>query len=454
VKDRILKYLLEAGRGVSANQILSDVLNIHSPNANSSDSVLAGFLGPDPRFVFTEGLWHLSLLSREPIRFDFGQTVVLHLQTPNRYETLQGLRGAVRWADGRLQEFTALASIKILKRLRSEIEGHLLIMWSSWEFRLWNGLLRSRNLEAWRGDKLYLRNLATRVLKRMHSRLQPEELASELGLSPADEERPREMIQYLNACWLLLLDRIPADFCRNLDTVDEWINGRRTAVDFSHFAFGVDYLRQLPSASGVYVMKDCEGTVFYVGKSRNLKRRVSSYFTPRALCQPKIARIHEQLHSIEVRKTDNEIDALLMEMRMIKNFRPAINLQTEIHEGQAGRHEGRNLLFFVVNADQNGVKIYFLRKGIFAGRYSALLGRAPSGKLRQKLNSIFFTRSRSRKRQGEIWEREIVSRWFSANQRRLNYLDVDEVGELAAVLERLRHYLNDPDRLTRKVYYR
>jgi hypothetical protein len=454
VKERIYKYLLEAGRGISATQILIDVFNIHSPNANSSDSVLVGFLGQDPRFVFTKGLWHLSSLSREPIGFDFGQAVVLHLQSPNRYETLHGLCGAIRWADGRLQEFTALTSINILRRLRSEIEGHLLVMWSSWEFRLWNKLLQSRNLEAWRGDKLYLRSLATRVLKRKHSRLQPEDLASGLGLSPADEEMPREMIQYLNACWLLLLDHIPADFRRNLDSVDEWINGGRTAVDFSHFAFGVNYLRQLPSVTGVYVMKDCKGTILYVGKSRNLKRRISSYFSPRALRQPKIARIHEQLHSIEVFKTDNEIEALLMEMRMIKDFHPAINLQTEIHKAGADRHEGRNLLLFVVDADQNGAKIYFLRNGIFAGRYSASLGRPPSTKLQEKLKSVFFTQGRSRKRQGEIWEREIVSRWLSANQKRLNYLDVDEVGELAAVLELLRRYLNDPDKLTRKVYYR
>jgi hypothetical protein len=96
VKERIYKYLLEAGRGVSATRILSDVLNVRSPNANSSNSVLAGFLGQDPRFVFTDGLWHLSSLSKEPIRFDFAQAVVLHLRSPNRYETLQGLRGTIR----------------------------------------------------------------------------------------------------------------------------------------------------------------------------------------------------------------------------------------------------------------------------------------------------------------------------------------------------------------------
>ena len=98
--------------------------------------------------------------------------------------------------------------------------------------------------------------------------------------------------------------------------------------------------------------------------------------------------------------------------------------------------------------------IYFLRNGIFSGRHSASLGRPPSRRLREKLKSLFFTQSRSRKRQGEIWEKEIVSRWLTANRKRLNYFDVNEVGDFASVLERLRHYLYDPDRLTHTVYYR
>lgn len=201
-------------------------------------------------------------------------------------------------------------------------------------------------------------------------------------------------------------------------------------------------------------MKDCEGTILYVGKSRNLKHRVSSYFSPRALCHPKIARIHERLHSIEVRRTDNEIEALLLEMRLIKNFRPPVNLQAEIHERQADRHEGRNLLLFVVDAEKNRAKISLFRNGTFAGRLSASMGRPPSKRLQERLKSLFFARGRRRNRRGEIWEKEIVSRWLTANQKRLNYFDIHEVEDFAAVLERLQHYLSDPDKLTHKVYYR
>ena len=342
----------------------------------------------------------------------------------------------------------------IFSTICSGIENHLLIVWSSRELRLWNSLLRLIGREAWQGDTLYLRSLAIRALKRPPSNLQPEDLASELGLSPPDEERPLSLIQYLNECRSLLLERIPAEFNQDYDSFSKWIHGREAAVDFSRFAFGPGFLRQLPSASGVYMMMDFRGKILYVGKSRNLRRRVSSYFRPGALSQHKIAKIHAHLHSIEILRTDNEMEALLMEMRMIKDFRPPINLQTEVHYRQDARDEGRNLLLFVADAEQKGVNIYLFHNGVFAGRHSASLGRPTPRRLQEKLESLFFTQGRGRGRRGEIWEKEIVSRWFKANQRRLNYLDVDEVADFTALLERLRHYLCDPDRLARKVYYR
>jgi hypothetical protein len=454
VKERIYKYLLEAGRGVEASQILRDVLGIYSPNAHSSESVLAGFLEQDPRFLSAGGCWHIHHLPKAPSGVEFGNSVVLHVQSPDSSGILQGVRGAIGWAGGRCQEFAAPASINILSRIRSEIGNHLLIVWSRRELRLWNGLLRSKRQEAWQGNTLYLRDLAARVLKRMPSKLQPEDLASALGLSPPDGERPLSLIRYLNECWSLLLERIPAEFCRDLDLLLEWMHGRQVAVDFSRFSFGPDFLRQLPSASGVYMMMNSRGKILYVGKSRNLKRRVSSYFTPRALSQPKIAKMHAHLHSLEILRTDNEVEALLMEMRMIKDFRPPINLQTEVHDRQDARHEGRNLLLFVADAEQKGANIYFFHNGIFSGRHSAPLGRPPTKRLRAKVETLFFTQGRSRKQRGEVWEKEIVSRWLTANQRRLNYLDVDEAGDLAAVMARLQQYLNDPDRLAHKVYYR
>jgi hypothetical protein len=454
VRERIFSYLLKSETGVPAARILSDVFKIHSANTSSSDSVLAGLLGQDSRFVFADGLWNLSSSSRAPNRLESATTVVLHLQIANCSEAAWRFRGALMWSDGRLQEVRSPESFHALGKLRRGMEGSLLLLWSSRELGLWNRLLRSANIESWSGDKLFLRNLAARTLNRMPSKLRLEELASELGVSPADEERPCDVARYLNECWLALRDRIPAEASRSFDSLREWIGDSGPGVDFSHFGFGLDFLRQLPGTSGVYLMKDSEGNVIYVGKSRNLKRRISSYFTPRALSSPKNARIHRRLHSIDLRRTDNEVEALLMEMRLIAKFRPAVNLQTEIHERQSDFHQGRNLLLFVTGAEQRGVRIYFFCNGTYAGWQTASLGRPPAEKLIEKIQSLFFTQCLPEKRRGKAWEKEIVSRWLTTNRKRLNYLDVDEAGDFRALLKQLGRYLCDPDGLAHKVYYR
>ena len=90
VKERIYKYLLEAGRGVEASQILRDALNIHSPNAHSSDSVLAGFLKQDPRFLSTGGFWHLSPISRVPGGLGIWSSYRIAFAEPKLFQDIAG----------------------------------------------------------------------------------------------------------------------------------------------------------------------------------------------------------------------------------------------------------------------------------------------------------------------------------------------------------------------------
>ncbi len=72
-------------------------------------------------------------------------------------------------------------------------------------------------------------------------------------------------------------------------------------------------------------MIDRHGDVLYVGKSRNLKARVSSYFRPTGLAT-KTMRLVSRTHDIQVTVTSSEIEALLLEQSFIKNFKPPFNV--------------------------------------------------------------------------------------------------------------------------------
>ncbi len=84
-------------------------------------------------------------------------------------------------------------------------------------------------------------------------------------------------------------------------------------------------LDSLPSRSGVYRMVDKSGLVIYVGKSRNLKTRVKSYFRPTGLAT-KTMRMVARTSDIQVTVTNSETEALLLEQTFIKTYKPTFNV--------------------------------------------------------------------------------------------------------------------------------
>ncbi len=84
--------------------------------------------------------------------------------------------------------------------------------------------------------------------------------------------------------------------------------------------------RRLPTAPGVYRMLDANGTVIYVGKARDLRKRVTSYFNRNLGQTAKVRAMVEQIRDLEVVVTRNETEALILESNLIKELRPRYNI--------------------------------------------------------------------------------------------------------------------------------
>lgn len=85
------------------------------------------------------------------------------------------------------------------------------------------------------------------------------------------------------------------------------------------------FLKNLTTLPGVYRMLDERGVVLYVGKARNLKQRVSSYFREHQ-ASAKTRSLVARIHAIEVTVTHTETEALILESTLIKRFKPRYNI--------------------------------------------------------------------------------------------------------------------------------
>ena len=84
-------------------------------------------------------------------------------------------------------------------------------------------------------------------------------------------------------------------------------------------------LATIPKRSGVYVMRDRQGSVIYVGKAKNLRDRVGSYFSQAIGYTRKMDGLLDSLATIDVEVTGSELEALLLEAQLIRRYQPRYN---------------------------------------------------------------------------------------------------------------------------------
>ncbi|MCB1126592.1 MAG: GIY-YIG nuclease family protein, partial [Verrucomicrobiae bacterium] len=139
-------------------------------------------------------------------------------------------------------------------------------------------------------------------------------------------------------------------------------------------------LSTVPHKPGVYLMKDRFGTVIYVGKARDLRRRVSQYFHPsrRQGWDLKLNALIEAIHDFDVHVVRSDAEALLLEGRLIKEFRPRYNISFR---------DDKNFLLLKVNLNDPIPRFTFTRlRNDEQARYFGPF--VSSGALKRTLNLV------------------------------------------------------------------
>ncbi len=158
----------------------------------------------------------------------------------------------------------------------------------------------------------------------------------------------------------------------------------------------VAFLKSLTQRPGVYQMMDGAGDVLYVGKAKNLKKRVSSYFRKTGLTA-KTQALVSRIVSVQVTITDSEVEALILEQNLIKQYRPPYNVLLR---------DDKSYPYIFMSAGEAYPRLGFHRgvknkKGKYFGPYpgasavrEALVFLQKTFKVRQCEDSFYRNRSR------------------------------------------------------------
>lgn len=121
-------------------------------------------------------------------------------------------------------------------------------------------------------------------------------------------------------------------------------------------------VKQFPAAPGVYLMKDSQGRVLYVGKAKNLRHRAGHYFTKAAADDMRTADLVKLIADIDFVQTESEVDAVLMEARLIKDIQPRFNVDLKDDKSfpylQIRLREDYPRVEFTRSPRRQGVKLY------------------------------------------------------------------------------------------------
>ncbi|HXV75259.1 MAG TPA: nucleotide excision repair endonuclease [Candidatus Polarisedimenticolaceae bacterium] len=447
VAERALRYLRASDGPATSVELAGEVLATRAVDESTAKRVLDAAFAGDPRLVYRRGRWSAeSRPAPRPARRPAGERpdepdrVLLivegELSRTNPRFALRAV-SAVRMRDELVVgacggHATDRGSSEQLRRSVLEtIEGAIPVVHDP------PGALDA--LERWLGEPLpavvSLRELARRRLGlRKHADL--ETLVARLGLVWYGRNEPVDLAETLEEC-LARLRRPDED----LRQIQRELSGEVGRLDWSRFAFDRAFIDAVPAVPGTYRFYDRRDELLYVGKSRNLARRLTSYFRDgeRVVRNRKLL---AELYRIEYEPAGSELEAVLREAEQIRDDQPKSNVQREVRERHGRAARLRSILILEPAESPNVLRAFLIRDARLVGR----VGIGPRGgglkRIERILEDYFFSAPAGPTVvAGPDLDVEIVARWLAGNRDRAVAFDPTDLRTSGEVIERLQWFL-------------
>ncbi len=457
MKARIKEYLESRPGPATARELVEQVFKLRNASDALCDELVSRELAGDLQFLREEnGRWLLRPGEAPPLEESLASSrflLLLPLASAAAPTTMNFL-GAARFAGETLLEkfsfypegcgpqdepVASEVSEQDLERILKSAAGATVVMFNPRrELPLVNRTLLSRGLTPIEGEAVSLKRLAKSLFPERKNR-DLEEIARSFGIGLADVTEPEKLLQIAVEVWREALAAAAELGIENLAALKSLEQAEARAVDFKDFAFDREFIAALPEKPGVYLMLDRAGRPIYVGKAKNLRSRVSSYFYRRGDSVEKQEKLIAALYTIEHQVVGSELEALLLEAELIENLAPWLNRQTEVHPRQARFARDKRLILILPSSDETRLELFLLARGRL-GRFSLRRDMKNMGAAARKIRRFF---ARPSKDQEFDWRAELASSWIERNRDGVNWIDLDKLSEIDGCLDLLRRYARE-----------
>lgn len=179
----------------------------------------------------------------------------------------------------------------------------------------------------WEAEKVCTLRLARRLIPGLHS-YKLDSLCAHLGLAYVQRHRAGPDADATVALLTCLLERAAE---RGVEGLGQLLQVQKEPIGSRRRKAGVDeaQVASLPTGPGVYLLKDAQGHIVYVGKSVNIRSRVRTHLRPSGTAsnpaQPRLRKRLPSIADVEGIETESELEALFLESRLVKRYLPDAN---------------------------------------------------------------------------------------------------------------------------------
>ncbi|MBD3347496.1 MAG: hypothetical protein GF401_20765 [Chitinivibrionales bacterium] len=470
MNEEIITYLRAHPEGVSSTVLAEEFLKFKNPVPAMAHCAVSSILTKDRRCVFSDdNRWHVVEKSRfeTPALKDLPWTAVYCLPSPAATKpdiihvslwnifpsprqvlslwlrdpaTYQSSGADFLCADTDLP-FTSEIRERNLRTLTAYLDGRIPVYLS----RLYHSLLLQQCLLT--GEQLTDESMLVSQLMYHAGVPVPKPLTVESVYTAVLNQPP--LMPNVRKCGEAFADCVYELFSlcakKNIENREELEQSEEKAletIDFSRKAFSYGDIVQQPRKPGVYAFKQEDSTFLYIGKAKNLRRRLTGYFINTEESPAKLKELREKAYSLNTFVCGSELEALIYEYRLINKHAPLLNKQIAINERKGAFTPLNDCIVLLPHADDTkGVSFWFKKdQKVKLKEFDADLSTISS--LSDELEDFFF-KDKVPVSPQDFPEIEIATRWVRRNEEHIVVVPAAGAASPEEIIIVMKHYWKD-----------